>query len=157
MHPAFSEMVSIHVRSPEIENRLMPGHWQGDLIKGVGNKCAGPAHEPRCLAGQDAPCHGGIGSASLHHQTAIPGGAAAPEHDRRPGQGDEPACRLDGATGVRVYFCDPHSPWQRGICENTNGLLRQYLPKGTDLSVYSQDDLDAITDSLNTRPRQTLG
>jgi IS30 family transposase len=80
-----------------------------------------------------------------------------PMRQRTYGQGKELSRHkeLTAQTGVKVYFCDPHSPWQRGTCENTNGLLRQYMPKGTDLSLFSQDELDAIADSMNSRPRAT--
>ena len=156
-----AEMVSIHVRPPEVDDRIMPGHWEGDLIKGSGNKSAVAVLVERVSrAVRLAKMPDASAASALQAVTQKPQSWQAP---LRPtltdDQGREMSrhAELTEATGVRVYFCDPHSPWQRGTCENTNGLLRQYLPKGTDLSVYSQEELDAIADSLNTRPRQTLG
>ncbi|AME28299.1 IS30 family transposase [Burkholderia sp. PAMC 26561] len=152
-------MVSIHVRPPEIEDRVMPGHWEGDFIKGEGNRSSVGVLVERTsrlvlLAKMD----------DATAESALAGFSAKlnsiPEHLRHSftyDQGRELSRHqeLAAQTGVNVYFCDPHSPWQRGTCENTNGLLREYLPKGTDLSVHSQADLDVIADSLNNRPRAT--
>lgn len=154
------DMVSIHVRPPEVNDRLMPGHWEGDLLKGAGNKSAVGVLVERSsrlvlLAKMDDASAG----SALAAFTAKLNSIAAPLRKTLTyDQGKEMArhAELAAQTGVRVYFCDPHSPWQRAGCENTNGLLRQYLPKGTDLSVYSQEELDAIADSMNTRPRAGL-
>ena len=156
-----AEMVSIHVRPPEVDDRIMPGHWEGDLIKGSGNKSAVAVLVERVSRAvmlakmPDASAAYALQAFTDKLQSLQEPLRQTLTYD----QGREMSrhAELTEATGVRVYFCDPHSPWQRGTCENTNGLLRQYLPKGTDLSVYSQEELDAIADSLNTRPRQTLG
>ena len=156
-----AEMVSIHVRPPEVDDRIMPGHWEGDLIKGSGNKSAVAVLVERVSrAVMLAKMPDASAASALQAFTDKLQSLQEPlRQTRTSDQGREMRRHdeLTEATGVRVYFCDPHSPWQRGTCENTNGLLRQYLPKGTDLSVYSQEELDAIADSLNTRPRQTLG
>lgn len=154
------EMVSIHLRPPEVDDRLMPGHWEGDLIKGAGNRSAVGVLVERTsrlvlLARMpDATAESALAGFTLKLRSISRPMRKTLTYDR----GSEMVRHLElaKATGVRVYFCDPYSPWQRAGCENTNGLLRQYLPKGTDLSVYSQDELDAIADSLNTRPRKTL-
>jgi IS30 family transposase len=153
------DMVSIHVRPPEINDRVLPGHWEGDFIKGAGNQSSVGVLVERTsrlvlLAKMDDAT---AASALAGFSTKLNSIAAPLRQSFTYDQGKEMSRHqeLATATGVRVYFCDPHSPWQRGTCENTNGLLRQYLPKGTDLSVYSQDDLDAIADSLNSRPRAT--
>lgn len=153
------EMLSIHVRPPEVDDRVMPGHWEGDLIKGAANASAVGVLVKRSsrlvlLAKMDDA----TAASALAGFTAKLNAIAAPlRQSLTYDQGKEMArhAELTAATGVKVYFCDPHSPWQRGTCENTNGLIRQYLPKGTDLSLHSQDELDAIADSLNTRPRAT--
>lgn len=156
-----TDMVSIHVRPPEANDRLIPGHWEGDLIKGAGNRSAvGTLIDRSTLFLMLVKIDGSTAEAALHAYSAA--FAPLPEELRKTltyDQGKEMALhrKLAEATGIRIYFCDPHSPWQRGICENTNGLLRQYLPKGTDLSVLSQRLLDAIALLMNTRPRKTLG
>jgi transposase, IS30 family len=154
-----SEMVSIHVRPPEVEDRLLPGHWEGDLIKGAGNQSSvGVLVERTSRLVLLAKMDDATAASALAGFAAKLNSITAPMRQSLTyDQGREMSRHqaLAAATGVKVYFCDPHSPWQRGTCENTNGLLRQYLPKGTDLSVHTQDALDAIADSLNNRPRAT--
>src|SRR5258708_4381196 len=153
------DMVSIHVRPPEVDDRVMPGHWEGDFIKGAGNQSSvGVLVERTSRLVLLAKMEAATAASALAGFTAKLNSIAAPlRQSFTYDQGKEMTRHQDlsAATGVKVYFCDPHSPWQSGTCENTNGLLRQYLPKGTDLSIYSQDELDAIADSLNSRPRAT--
>jgi IS30 family transposase len=153
------DMVSIHVRPPEVDDRVMPGHWEGDFIKGAGNKSSvGVLVERSSRLVLLAKMDDATAASALAGFSSKLNSIAAPlRRSFTYDQGKEMARHTDLAaqTGVKVYFCDPHSPWQRGTCENTNGLIRQYLPKGTDLSVFSQDELDGIADSLNSRPRAT--
>lgn len=154
-------MVSIHLRPPEANERLLPGHWEGDLIVGRRNGSAVGTLVDRSslfvmlakMDGTDATC--ALEGFSRTFNSLAPAARRTLTYD----QGKEMArhAELSERTGLKIYFADPHSPWQRGINENTNGLLRQYLPKGQDLSTYSQQDLDRIAWSLNTRPRRSLG
>lgn len=154
-------MVSIHDRSPEIDERLVPGHWEGDLIKGARNASAvGTLVERTTLFTVLSRMDDGSAEAALSGFGFVLNRIDAQKRlSLTYDQGREMAMhsQLTQATGVKVYFADPHSPWQRGINENTNGLLRQYLPKGTDLSGFTQRQLDAIAWELNTRPRKSLG
>ena len=155
------DMVSIHDRPPDVEERLIPGHWEGDLIKGAHNRSAvGTLVERTTLFTVLSRMNDASAESALSGFSHVLNRIEA--HQRLSltyDQGREMAAhqRLTEATGVTVYFADPHSPWQRGINENTNGLLRQYLPKGSDLSGFTQEELDAIAWTLNTRPRKSLG
>jgi len=170
--------VMITERPADADDRAVPGHWEGDLILGL-NKSAigtlverttrftmllhlppmeGHGEQPRVKNGPPLAGHGAEAvrdeiarviatlPEQLHRSLTWDQGAEMAQHAQ---------LRID--SGLQVYFCDPHSPWQRGTNENTNGLLRQYFPKGTDLHRHSRDDLDAVALTLNTRPRKTLG
>jgi IS30 family transposase len=170
--------VLISARPPEVEDRAVPGHWEGDLILGLNASAIGTlverttrftmllhlppmeAHgtQPRVKNGPPLAGHG----AEAVRDAIVVAITQLPEQLRRSltwDQGAEMAqhaqLRIDA--DLQVFFCDPHSPWQRGTNENTNGLLRQYFPKGTDLSRHSAEDLAAVALALNTRPRKTLG
>ena len=152
------DMQSIHVRPPEIKDRLIPGHWEGDLIKGAGNRSwVGTLVERTSGFVVLAKMSSASATDALESfGKALKGIPEALRKTLTYDQGKEMSyhAALTLRTGVQVYFADPHSLWQRGSNENMNGLLRQYLPKGTDLSIYSQAELNQIALSLNTRPRK---
>jgi IS30 family transposase len=171
-----SDEILISERPAEAADRAVPGHWEGDLILGLGSSAIGTLVERASrftmllhlppTDGREGPRIKNGAALTGHGAEAVRDAIAAaittlPEQLRRSltwDQGAEMAqhAQLRVDTGLQVYFCDPQSPWQRATNENTNGLLRQYFPKGTDLARHSADDLAAVAAALNTRPRKTL-
>jgi IS30 family transposase len=173
-----SPEIMLNQRPAEAADRAVPGHWEGDLILGLASSAIGTLverttrftmllHLPRLAGHGEAPRTKNGPALAGHGAEAVRDAITRniitlPEELRRSlawDQGAEMAQhdRLKVDAGVQVYFCDPQSPWQRGTNENTNGLLRQYFPKGTDLSVHSADEIAAVAAALNARPRKTLG
>ncbi|WP_343317548.1 IS30 family transposase [Arthrobacter sp. TMP15] len=154
-------MINISHRPPEVEDRAVPGHWEGDLIIGKGNQTAiGTLVERNTNYTMLVHLPQGYKAEQMREALTakIKTLPQALRHSLTWDQGiemqDWKTVKID--TGIEIYFCDPHSPWQRGINENTNGLLRQYFPKGTDLSIHSAQDLDWVAAELNDRPRKRL-
>jgi transposase, IS30 family len=154
------DLTSIAQRPAEVEARLVPGHWEGDILKGCANRSAVGTLVERSTRLVVLARLSGLDSRSVVQGFArkLRGIPQPLRKSMTYDQGREMArhALLQKRLRLQVYFADPHSPWQRGTNENTNGLLRQYLPKGTDLSVLTQRELNAIAARLNNRPRQTL-
>src|SRR6266568_7661559 len=154
------DAVSIRERPADVEDRAVPGHWEGDLLAGAKNTYIATLVERHSrfamLIKVPSKETEAVVAALSQHVRKLP---ATLRRSLTWDRGLEMAKHKDFtvATDVKVYFCDPQSPWQRGTNENTNGLLRQYFPRGTDLSVHSQSDLNKVALRLNQRPRQTLG
>ncbi len=154
------EMVLISARPAEVDDRAIPGHWEGDLIMGRGKSSIGTLVERSTryvmLFALEKPTAENVRVEMTKKIMKLP---AQLRKSITWDQGTEMAQHRQFTidSGIQVYFCNPRSPWQRGSNENTNGLLRQYLPKGTDLTVHSEEELDAIAEELNNRPRQSLG
>lgn len=153
-------MTSIAERPANVATRTVPGHWEGDLLKGARNKSAIGTLVERTtrlvilarMEGTDATRARQGFTKKLRHVPAALRKTLTYDRGKEMAEHEQLARRL----AIQIFFADPHSPWQRGTNENTNGLLRQYLPKGTDLSAYTQRELNAIAYRLNTRPRKCL-